>query len=179
MSKVFHIGCLHIGHENMSIRRGFENSESYFETLEKSWNSVVSKRDKVFIHGDVTMEKSSNYHLLDKLHGSKIVIMGNHDLPKHSRKLLEHVDQIAGMINYKGFWLTHAPVHPMELLRVRGNIHAHLHDEVVSVSTINVGNFKLHSSNDEGYFCVDAKKLNYKPIEFSEIVKSIGTHILF
>lgn len=170
MSRVHHIGCLHIGHENMAIKRGFDNAEEYFKLLKDRWNSTVTKRDKVFIHGDVTMESSKYYKLLDELAGTKTVILGNHDLPQHTKYLFDYVEQVTGFMQYKGFWLSHCPIHPQELLRSRGNIHAHIHENLIETTKISLpSNLEIESGHGVGYFNVDAQALNYKPILFDDI----------
>jgi len=157
MSNVFHIGCLHLGHSKCAEFRGFPSSEEHDENLIERWNSVVNKRAKVFIHGDISMENSRHYHLLDRLLGDKHVILGNHDRPQDVAKLLEHVDRVSGPIKYNGFWLTHIPVHPSEFeyRGLIGNIHAHIHDRKLDV-------------NDQ-YFNVDAQEVNYFPMPFKTI----------
>lgn len=156
----FFIGCLHLGHENMAKHRGFADSEDHDLNLIEQWNKVITKRDKVFILGDVSMESSKPYHLLDQLQGYKHVVLGNHDDPKDVRKLLEYVDKVSGPFRYKKeYWLSHIPVHPIEFdYRIRVNIHAHIHELEL---------------NDKRYFKVDAKHLKYKPISFDEIVATV------
>lgn len=172
MSNVRFIGCLHLGHEWMAKHRGFNDSFYHDEWLIDQWNSVVNKKDLTYILGDITMESSLHYPQLDRMNGRKIVVMGNHDLHKHTRELLDYVESVAGMIDYKGYCLTHAPIHPNELPRYRGNIHAHIHEnkliEVMAQS----------SWNDEGsilvptlykYFNVDASLINFKPKLITEL----------
>ena len=147
---VFAIGCLHLGHENMAKFRGFSGSRDHDEYLVKQWNKVVSKRDKVFILGDVTMEKHDQYWMLGDLNGYKHVILGNHDRPQDVLSLLRHADKVSGPFKYKKeTWLTHIPVHPIEFeYRVKLNIHAHIHELDL---------------NDSRYLNVDAKRLDFKP----------------
>ena len=94
--------------------------------------------------------------------------MGNHDRAKDIPKLLEYVDGVAGAIKYKGYMLTHIPIHPNEVNMYRGNIHAHIHHENKLEEII-----ALSSYNDEGsipmptkskYVCVDAHLIGYKPL---------------
>lgn len=153
---VFVIGCLHLGHENMAIHRGFSGSVDHDEYLVKQWNNVICKRHKVFVLGDVSMEKEQSYETLKRLNGYKHVILGNHDLPQDVPKLLTYVDKVSGPFKYrKEYWLTHIPVHPIEFeYRVRMNIHAHIHEVDLK---------------DPRYFNVDAHRLSYKPINFDEI----------
>jgi len=154
---VFIIGCLHIGHENMAKTRGFGCSYQHDSLIFENWNNTVSKRDKVFILGDITMEKS-NYDFFERLNGYKHVVLGNHDQPQHVPFLLKYVDKVSGPFRYKNeYWLTHIPVHPIEFeYRVKMNIHAHIHEVEL---------------NDARYFNVDAKRIGYKPISFDDILK--------
>jgi calcineurin-like phosphoesterase family protein len=130
MSIVRFIADLHLSHTNMALKRGFSTVEEHDEYIIEKWNSVVHKRDVTYILGDVTMEKSSPYELLNRLNGVKHVVLGNHDRRQDIKKLLEYVDSVAGMVQYKGIMLTHCPIHPMELdYRFNKNIHGHIHDK--------------------------------------------------
>lgn len=75
------------------------------------------------------MEKALDYYKLDQLNGRKIVVLGNHDRHQDVKKLLDYVDGVAGAVDYKGFILTHVPIHPNEVQFYRGNIHAPIHHE--------------------------------------------------
>jgi calcineurin-like phosphoesterase family protein len=156
---VFFISDLHLGHKNMAIKRGFEDEEQMNNHIIKSWNSVVTKRDHVFILGDVTMEKVLYYPILSLLNGTKTVVLGNHDEPQHVPKLLNYVNKVAGMIDYKKeFILTHCPIHPSQLeFRYSYNIHGHVHE---------------NSLNDNRYINVSAEVINYIPVEFNKLIKN-------
>ena len=164
MARVFFIADLHLSHTNMALHRGFATVEEHDEYIIEKWNSVVSKRDVTYILGDVTMEKSAPYHLLDRLNGRKYVVLGNHDKLGHTRKLLEYVDSVAGMMKYKGVMLTHCPIHPMELdYRFKHNIHGHIHDK--QVMEIDRGGFL----KDERYICVSCERVDYTPKTLEEL----------
>lgn len=168
------IGCLHLGHEWMAIHRGFKNAEDYHKHLIEQWNSVVGKKDLVYILGDVTMEEKEFYPILDSLNGRKKVILGNHDLGKHIPDLLKHVETVEGMVHYKGFWLTHCPVHPQELTFVKGNIHAHIHEMKVPKIELTVDYWDAKktftSESEDKYYNVDAENINYKPRTIEQIL---------
>jgi calcineurin-like phosphoesterase family protein len=154
MCTVRFIADLHLGHENMSKRRNFKSISDHDEFIISEWNSVVGKKDLTYILGDISMESASSYPLLDRLNGRKIVVLGNHDLPRDILSLLNYVDKVSGMIKYKGVWLTHCPVHPSELeFRVSKNIHGHIHENVVMLNGI----------PDHRYFCVSCENVGYKP----------------
>ena len=158
MSAYF-ISDLHLGHENMAIKRGFSCADEMNEHIVKCWNSVISKKDIVFILGDVTMEKVRDYPFLSTMKGLKTVVLGNHDQPQHVTELLKYVNKVGGMITYKKTAiLTHCPIHPSELeYRFKYNIHGHVHE---------------NSLNDPRYKNVSAEVLNYTPIEFSMLINS-------
>lgn len=171
MCTVRFISDLHFGHKSMAqVFRKFQDEYYHDEHIIDSWNSVVkSRKDLTFIAGDITMEKSFSYYQLDRLMGRKIVILGNHDRYQDVRELLHYVENVAGMIDYKGFLITHCPIHPQELhQRYRGNIHGHIH-----------GNFVLeHPSMAEflgqkasRYLNVSAEVIDYKPKTIDELLE--------
>ena len=173
MGNVKFIGCVHLGHEWMAKHRGFKDVDEYHEHLIKSWNSVVHKKDLVYILGDVTMETNEFYPILDSLNGRKKVILGNHDLGKHIPDLLKHVETVEGMVDYKGFVLTHCPIHPSALERNVGNIHAHIHDnnvEEVAAMTMYNNPGSHRRLTQHMYFKVDAHYIDYKPKTIEELL---------
>lgn len=158
---VYLIADLHLGHESMAVKRGFENADEMFEYIKERWNKVVHKRDLVYILGDVTMEKRDSYPLLDQLLGRKYVVLGNHDLRKDVDEMRKYVDGVAGLVKYKGMFLSHCPIHPMELdYRVKYNVHGHIHEKVVY----------LNGTPDPRYICVSCEQVGYTPIEFNKLI---------
>lgn len=175
MCNVRFIGCLHLGHKWMAQHRGFQDEFYHDEHLIEQWNKVVNKKDLTYILGDVTMETAQYYYQLDRLQGRKIVVLGNHDSVRDVRELLKYVENVAGMIDYKGFCLTHCPIHPAEISFYRGNIHAHIHEnklnEVEYLSKYGDPGSKVEKTLIK-YHCVDAKLLNFKPISIDELNKN-------
>lgn len=164
MSIVRFIADLHLGHQNMATRRGFSTVEEHDEHIIAQWNSVVDKRDVTYILGDVTMEKKSPYALLDRLNGLKHVVLGNHDRRQDVPHLLQHVESVGAMIQYKGIMLTHCPIHPMELdYRFKRNIHGHIHDKQVLL--LDSG----FEDPDPRYICVSCERVDYKPKSLEEL----------
>lgn len=168
------IGCLHLGHEAVAKWRGFNNSWEHDEYLIQQWNSIVNKQDLVYILGDITMETPEHYYKLDQLKGRKIVVLGNHDLPKHIPELLKYVESVAGMIDYKGGCLTHAPIHPNEIGFYAFNAHAHIHHNNKLHDVMIPHAYGERSDTPEStiykYFNVDAKLLNFKPILLDDLL---------
>ena len=161
MSNVRFISDLHFGHKFVSQDRGFNDEFSHDEKIIENWNNIVRKRDIVYILGDITMGSKFWYYQLDRLNGNKRVVLGNHDDPKHVNELLKYVDQVAGVIKYKGFMCTHVPIHIKELYcndyltKWRGNLHGHMHK------------FEI---DDPMYYNVGLDTNNMTPISFDEIL---------
>lgn len=138
MSMVYHIGDLHLGHGNVTKWRNLpgvtspENpmsSEQHDAWIVEQWNKTVTKRDTVFLHGDVVVYPRG-LESLAKLNGNKVLIMGNHDAERHGLKLADYLpyfSKICALVARKGYWLSHAPIHPAEL-RGKPNIHGHVHE---------------------------------------------------
>jgi calcineurin-like phosphoesterase family protein len=148
----------------MATRRGFSTIEEHDEHIIAKWNSVVNKRDVTYILGDVTMEKSSPYPLLDRLNGIKHIVLGNHDRRQDTKKLFDYAESVGAMIQYKGIILTHCPIHPMELeYRFNKNIHGHIHDKVVMKM---LDGWEIP---DERYFCVSCEQVDYLPKSLKDL----------
>lgn len=156
MSCVFVISDLHLSHKTMALRRGFKDEKEHDAFIIDNWNSVVTKRDMVFIIGDVTMEDSKPYHLLSNLRGIKKVILGNHDRAEHINELLKYVIKVYGVVEYKHSILSHIPIHESQLTRFKKNIHGHLHE---------------NSLQDARYINVSCEVVNYRPQPIELLLK--------
>ncbi len=175
MSTVRFIGCLHLGHNAIATHRGWKDAEEQDAYLIQEWNKVVSKRDLTYIIGDVTMEKTLDYYKLDQLNGRKIVVLGNHDRHQDVKRLLMYVDGVAGAVDYKGFSLTHVPIHPNEVQFYRGNIHAHIH-HVNRLEEVVVNDRYLDAQSRPAptlhkYFNVDAHLVGYRPLSIDDLLE--------
>lgn len=140
MSKVYFTSDLHLGHASIIRFAGAHgrqgtNSVEHDEWIIDSWNSIVRKRDLVWVLGDVAMgrpgtkespgEGWNNLAKVAKLNGTKKIILGNHDdMPIEA--YMKYFQVMRGMDRYKGHWLSHSPMHPVEL-RGRKNVHGHVH----------------------------------------------------
>jgi calcineurin-like phosphoesterase family protein len=127
VSNVWFCSDLHFGHKGIEKFRGqteFENRQR----IKNDWQSVVTKRDIVYVLGDAafTMETVSDFQ---ELPGQKFLVRGNHDTLNTS-VYLKYFDEVYGLLKYKEFWLSHAPIHPNEL-RGRINLHGHVHNSTV------------------------------------------------
>lgn len=158
MSKMFVISDLHLGHEKLAKLRGFVDSMEQIDHIISKWNSVVSKRDVVWILGDIALHKSF-YVYLDSLNGIKKVVLGNHDKPNMIQELLKHVNCVCGSFEYKGMIFTHIPISITQLDRYSKNIHGHLHKDFIY--------------NIPEYVNVCCEVIDYTPLEVSKLMKGL------
>lgn len=158
MSKVYFISDLHFGHKNLERLRG-RNFEETDSLIINNWNNLITKRDIVYVLGDITMEKHSTLeYYLSQLRGEIRVIGGNHDTHQSCKELKRLGITVMGCLEYGGFICTHIPIHPHELNDFyRGNIHGHIHD-----TSINLG---------PDYINVTCEHINYTPITLEEIIE--------
>lgn len=157
MGKVWLTSDTHFGHANIIKYAGrpFASVEEMDEALVENWNAVVKPGDKVYHLGDVTMN-SKSLPILERLHGRKVLIKGNHDTQK-LKFYTPHFYDIRGSHELGEFLLTHIPVADNQKLRYpAGNIHGHLHEK---------------NMLDPWYINVSVEQTNYTPIEFDEIVQ--------
>lgn len=164
MSRVFFTSDLHFGHEKLcQAIRGMSAKESD-ELIINNWNKVVTKRDIVYVLGDLTFENYKDIPTyISRLNGTIILVGGNHDTRKCCDKYKECDITVLGCLKYKGFLCTHVPVHKSEVLRehkqfFRGNIHGHLHcNDDFDLGTL--------------YYNINTELHNYTPILFDDLVK--------
>lgn len=161
MSRVFFTSDLHFGHKNLCANLRNMSPEESDELIIKNWNSTITKNDRVYILGDITLENHKNVvEYLKQLKGDIVIVGGNHDNLKCCQEITKCGIPILGVLEYKGFICTHVPIHPMELERYKGNIHGHLH----------LGNYAL----PDKYYNVNTEFHNYTPVAFEDIVKSFN-----
>lgn len=154
----FFISDLHFGHnailEFSREQRQGTNIDEHDEWLIDSWNSVITKRDLVWVLGDIAMKKE-HIRKMQRLNGAKKLILGNHDLGDLNL-YAPYFTEIYGMHKYKGYWLTHCPIHPSEFRKCRANIHGHIHNRRVA---------------DRRYLNVCVEMLSGFPISLDEVNK--------
>lgn len=127
MANVLFCSDLHFGHKNIGKFRnalsGTTEEDNRFRIMD-DWHRKVTKRDIVYVLGDAcfTME---TIHSFAELPGRKVLIRGNHDR-LDTQVYLKYFDSVEGILKYKEFWLSHAPIHPLEL-RGKVNLHGHVH----------------------------------------------------
>lgn len=150
MSVVRFISDLHLGHKKICEFEGPNRGNS--TTVEEhdawvvsQWNSVVGKRDIIWVLGDVAFTYGG-LTTIKSLNGIKKLVLGNHDQFVMT-DYLQVFTEVFGFIKYKGHWLSHAPIHE-DSLRGCKNIHGHLHSKVLP---------------DDRYICVSVENLKGLP----------------
>lgn len=129
MSKVFFISDLHLGHRSICkfsgpLRGGFTEVDDHDNWIVEQWNKVVTKHDLVWVLGDACFDRKK-MPLFKRMNGAKHLILGNHD-EFGIQEYLKYFNKVHGFLKYKGTWLSHAPINPLQL-RGKWNIHGHVH----------------------------------------------------
>lgn len=172
MSNTFLISDTHFGHANslnfmrddgVTKMRHFISVEEMDETIINNWNNVVRPADRIYHLGDVVIARK-NLCILDRLNGRKVLIKGNHDIFK-LKDYLPYFDDIRGSHKLDKFILSHIPIHPNHMARwAAGNIHGHLHDNLVM----------LGDAPDTRYINVCVENIGYTPIAFEELKRDVA-----
>lgn len=128
MANVLFCSDLHFGHKNIGKFRNSLISDNTEEENRRriceDWRKRVTKRDIVYVLGDACFSMDTIFEF-GELPGKKILVRGNHDL-LDTQVYLKYFDGVYGLLKYKEFWLSHAPIHPNEL-RGKVNLHGHVH----------------------------------------------------
>ncbi len=163
---IYFIADTHFGHKNIIEyeNRPFGNVEEMDKVLTKNWNNTVSEADTVFMLGDFSFYgKEKTMNICKSLNGKKILVMGNHDehTPNWYRECgFEEVSRFP--VIYENFWiLSHEPMY-VNTNMPYANIFGHIHSNPI---------YKTVSNQSA---CVSVERIDYRPVEFSEIKKLIA-----
>lgn len=130
MANVWFTSDLHFGHANIhKFRKEIESEEHNRARIIHDWETLVTKRDDVYVLGDAAFNMET-VRIFNDLPGRKFLIRGNHD-ELDTQVYLKYFASVFGLKKYKEFWLSHAPIHPNEL-RERVNLHGHVHYHSIS-----------------------------------------------
>lgn len=170
----FVISDTHFGHTNAWEKfkredgtplRPFTSTEEMDETMVQRWNAKVGPNDVVYHLGDVVINKRY-LPVLNRLNGSKRLIMGNHDIfgdelyKEYFKKIVSY------RVFVDDFIFSHIPLHPDCVTdRFKVNVHGHLHANRVT----QINHFKQEREIDPRYHCVCVEHTNYEPLSFEEL----------
>jgi len=166
----FVISDTHFGHANICKftdefgvkQRDWDNVSEMDEYIIARWNSIVSKKDKIYHLGDVAIDKKQ-LKTLDRLNGQKVLVLGNHDIFPATDYLKYFVD-IKGYLVYDRLIFSHIPIHQDSKGRFQGNIHGHTHCHRM----LNDGIVDSWYQN----MCVEV--IDYMPVPFDDLKKIIN-----
>lgn len=150
----YHEGIVKFTNFDGTKVRPWDDAEVMSEWMINAYNELVHPDDRVYILGDVAMNRKALDRSLPRLLGRKVLIKGNHDIDKLSY-YAKYFEDIRGVDNKKGYVLTHVPLHPNCLDRWGVNIHGHLHGNKIE---------------DKRYKCVSVEHTGFKPILLEEVL---------
>tara|TARA_Y100001963_G_scaffold160161_1_gene268470 strand:- start:2260 stop:2784 length:525 start_codon:yes stop_codon:yes gene_type:complete len=167
MSKTFltsdphwgHKGVTHFTRQDGSPLRPWDDPDEMDEAMVDNWNKVVNPEDRVYVLGDLAINRKA-IPTIARCNGRKKLVKGNHDIFK-LKDYEPYFDDILAYHVLDKFLLCHIPVHPNQIARwCEGNIHGHLHSNLV---------LKEDGTPDERYINVSVEHTNFTPIDFEEI----------
>ena len=97
----YYIADCHFGHSAVLRfdHRPFGSVEEMEEVMVMNWNATVNPKDTVYILGDFCWGKADEWRrILRRLKGSKVLILGNHDLSQYPPELRK---EFADIKDYK------------------------------------------------------------------------------
>lgn len=165
MSRVWVTSDLHLGHNNIcKYRTDFSSPEDHHETMVTNTLDILSKRDVLWLLGDICFSRDWMWFYDEVIKKAQIVnlVLGNHDTDNQERRdIVKYAASIGvkifSLTKYKDSWLSHAPIHPCEL-RGKFCVHGHMHREVV---------------DDSRYFNACVEHTGWKPVSYQDIVEQI------
>lgn len=129
------------------------------ETIINNWNNTVGPTDRVFVLGDVVINRKY-LPMLSRLMGKKYLIMGNHDIFDINDYFTKAgFYKIVAYYKFDDLWLSHIPINRQSVPHwCSANVHGHLHSNVV---------------NDPAYLNVSVEQVNFTPLSLSDVKKRI------
>lgn len=169
MADIFVVSDTHFGHVNIltfrrddhSPLRTFDSVEAMDECMVERWNSVVRPHDKVYHLGDVAMHRR-HIATIDRCHGHKRLVRGNHDIFP-TKEYLKYFEEIYATRLLDDLLLSHIPVHPDSLKPKWVNVHGHLH------------NNQPQGFMGPKYYNVSVELIDYTPVPLEDLKRRIDT----
>lgn len=166
MSNIWFTADLHFNHKIVLRGRGFIGVSEHDQFLINQWNSVVQRKDSVYVLGDFCLGLDQKYFLsvVRELSGNIHLIIGNHDqlaLKAHRRHnvFCWAKDTYLLKAQEHSFWLSHY-AHRVWPLSHYGSMHLYGHSH---------GNLEGHGrSMDVGVDCC-----GMRPIHIDEIIDTL------
>lgn len=177
MSNIFITADTHFGHigvtkflrDDGTKLRPWDTYQEMDEALVDNWNKVVRTKDKIYVLGDVVINRRA-FPTLARLNGEKVLVKGNHDLFQ-LKEYTPYFKDIRAFGTLDGFCLTHVPIHPDSLSRWKGNWHGHLHDRSVMCEHQMPYEDYTMTGIDPRYMCLSVEHTNFTPISLEDAKK--------
>lgn len=155
--KYFLIADTHFGHSNIIkyCNRPYSDVDEMNEDLVRRWNSVVGKRDVVYVLGDFAFGREAIQKYASLLNGTKYLVKGNHD---------SYTNQF-----YRDCGFREVYDKPILL-----DFLIFSHHPLQLSETTPYFNYYGHVHNDEKYQdtatskCISVERINYTPYMFME-----------
>lgn len=154
--------------------RPWDNPDDMDRALINNWNSVIQDGDRIYLLGDVAINRKC-LPILNYLRGRKVLVKGNHDIFK-LKDYTPYFDDIRSYVvgkchDGRMYIMSHIPIHPDCLgERFAYNIHGHLHSNLVMKHSAWSGKVG-HRDPDERYVNVSVEQIDFTPKDLNEIIK--------
>lgn len=162
MAKIFIVSDTHFGHratfekfkrDDGSPLRPYTSLKEMHDTLIENWIKTVSEVDLVLHLGDVAFSGRDYDEIMPVLTGTKYLVRGNHDRFTDTR-YRRHFKRVLKCFVRDSFIFTHIPMPSHQGCRWKGNIHGHIHANVLA---------------DPFYFNASVENINFTPIDFERV----------
>jgi len=174
MKNTWFISDLHFGHANIIVftdekgdrMRPFFSVEEHDETIIRNHNDLVRPEDRVYVTGDVAMDKA-HIEKVGRLNGRKVLIKGNHDIFTLA-DYTPYFEDIRACKIYRehGLIVSHIPVHAAQLEhRWKANAHGHNHSKLVTVANMR--------EPDRRYINLCLEQTHFRPVSLDDVVQRI------
>lgn len=154
---------LHLGHGLLCSplagngKRPWDSWEEMNQCLVDNWNSVVKPQDKVYVLGDIAIQRK-HLPVMSQMNGTKRLIMGNHDIFK-MKDYLTYFKRIYAYKVWDNMIFSHIPIHRDSLKdRWKLNVHGHTHMNII---------------DDPRYLNVCVEQTNYFPVDIQSILDTL------
>lgn len=178
-TKVFFTSDTHFGHSNIIkyCQRPFNSAEHMDEVLISNWNEVVSPQDIVFHLGDFCFGSDKEWiKILQRLNGTKYLILGNHDLKKiaNSNQIKDYFAdinmQMRVVVDKQKMLLNHYPFLSFEggyqnVWQLFGHVHSSKHSTGLDKERL------VHLFPTQ--YDVGVDNNNYRPVSFAQVSQII------
>lgn len=178
-TKVFFTSDTHFGHSNIIkyCQRPFNSAEHMDEVLISNWNEVVSPKDIVFHLGDFCFGSDKEWiKILQRLNGTKYLILGNHDLKKiaNSNQIKDYFAdinmQMRVVVDKQKMLLNHYPFLCFEggyqnVWQLFGHVHSSKHSTGLDKERL------VHLFPTQ--YDVGVDNNNYRPVSFAQVSQII------